>query len=186
MKESIRMILTLVIICILSAITLSITYDKTNPIIQENKVRALKEALKEVLNADHFEEIDFQTDKVKKIFKGLDNNNEVIGFVLLSEKAGFQSFIKTLIGVELKTRKITKIKIIEHLETPGLGARIEEDTFLSQFQNQELEKQNVDAITGATISSTAVIESVKDSLEEILDLIKEGKIEGVTLEENVD
>lgn len=176
MNETLQLILTLVIICILSALALSITYDKTNPIIQENKANSLKNALKDVLNADHFEEINFQTDKVKKIFKGFDKNNEVIGLVLLSEKAGFQSFINILIGVELKTKKITKIKIIEHLETPGLGARIEEDTFLSQFQNQELEKQKVDAITGATISSKAVIESVKESTEEILNLIEEGEI----------
>lgn len=179
MKEEFRLTLTLVVICILSAFALSVAYEKTNPITQENKDEQLKNALKDVLpSAESFEEIDFSSDGIKRIFKGLDED-KAVGLILLTEKAGFQSFIKALVGIDLSTKEITNVRILEHLETPGLGARIEENIFLSSFQNQPLTEQKIDAITGATISSKAVIDSVKESTNEILRLIEEGKIEGI-------
>ncbi len=128
--------------------------------------------------AESFEEIDFSSDGIKMVFKGLDEG-KVVGLILLTEKAGFQSFIKALIGIDLSTKEITNVKILEHLETPGLGARIDENIFLTQFQSQPLTEQKIDAITGATISSKAVIDSVKESTNEILRLIEEDKLQGV-------
>jgi len=179
MREEFRLTLTLVVICILSAVALSLAYEKTNLIIQENKDKQLKDALKDVLpSAESFEEIKLSSDGIKMVFKGLDKG-KVIGLVLLTEKAGFQSFIKTLIGIDLSTKEITNVKILEHLETPGLGSRIEENIFLTQFQKQPLTGQKIDAITGATISSKAVIDSVKESTNEILRLIEENRLQGI-------
>ena len=53
---------------------------------------------------------------------------------------------------------------MEHLETPGLGARIEEEEFLDQFIGKP---EKIDAITGATISSTAVIDTVEELISSI-------------------
>lgn len=154
--NKIKMVLTLVIICSLSGLVLSLVYNYTQPIIIANKERALNQTLKEVLPlAEEFEKMDSEH---FQIYKGLKNNN-TIGFAILTEAKGFQSTIKILVGIVNDT--ITKVKIIEQFETPGLGARIEEEGFLNQFESKRLTQLDVDAITGATISSEAVINAIK-------------------------
>ena len=190
MSETFQLVTVLVVISIISGVTLSLTFDATDPIIQQNKFDELMRALSDVLPANSFEEIDITSDNILKVYKGFDKSGEVVGLVVLSERAGFQSYIKTLTGIDLETRRITRVKILEHLETPGLGARIEEEGFLSGFDGHYIKKSEVDAvsgatvdaITGATISSGTVIGIVKESAFEVLGMISEGKIEGVKLE----
>ena len=166
MNETIRMVSVLVIICILSAIALSLTYESTINIINERRSEELQSALNEVYPSETFEEADVPEGllekNVKQMFKAKD------GLVLLIEQPGFQSNIKILVGIDTIKKQITDIKILEHLETPGLGSRIEEPGFLSQFKNKELEQQKFDAITGATISSSAIINAVKAVSMQIL------------------
>ena len=164
------------VISVFSAAALAVVYEKTDPIIQANKMGKLNNALKEVLPADHYEEFELGIINVERSFKAFDKDDNQTGLIVLSPAPGFQSIIKVLIGIDTKTKTITNIKILGHLETPGLGARIEEPLFLEQFRQQGLDKQDFDAITGATISSRAVINSVKETADEILKLIEEGKI----------
>jgi electron transport complex protein RnfG len=69
---------------------------------------------------------------------------------------------------------INGIEILSHLETPGLGAKIREAKFKDRFENRNLSNTawavkkdggDIDGITGATISSRAVIKRVKEGLE---------------------
>tara|TARA_Y100000310_G_scaffold345648_1_gene467716 strand:- start:6366 stop:6818 length:453 start_codon:yes stop_codon:yes gene_type:complete len=144
-----------------------------NPIIEENKNNRLMAALKEVVPlADNFEEArDIEKfEGIEFIFKGL-KDNRIIGYAILSEASGYGGDIKILTGINIEV-EITGIKIMEHLETPGLGARIEEREFLDQFTMgvdavTEATKPNIDAITGATVSSTAVISTVRELIGSI-------------------
>ncbi len=174
MNETTRMISVLVIICILSAVALSITYEKTNPIIEDIRLSNLKSALNEVYPSENYIEANVPKEllekNVKQMFKAKD------GLILMIEQPGFQSNIKVLVGINTLEKQITNIKILEHLETPGLGSRIEEPEFLSQFTLQPLEQQKIDAITGATISSKAVIDAVKITSQEILNSISKEEI----------
>ncbi len=166
MNETTRMVLVLVIISILSAVALSLTYENTIDIIEERKAAELKAALNEVFPSESFNELGVPEEFLKKNVKRMFQANE--GLVMLMEQPGFQSNIMVLIGIDLVKKQITNIKIIDHLETPGLGSRIEEAGFLVQFKNKELAKQEFDAITGATISSTAVINAVRAASAGIL------------------
>ena len=168
MNETIKMVLVLLIVSVISAVSLTLVYQKTSPIIEKNKQHELNVALKEILSeATKFEEInlDFSGTDIITAYKGL-KNNEVIGYVFLSETPGFQGYIKVLVGTD--TQQIINVKILEHLETPGLGSRITQQEFLKQFQNSEI--INYDSITGATISSSAVITSIKETQDYILKL----------------
>jgi len=165
MNETIKLTTVLTLICILSAVALSFVYESINPIIEENKNNRLRAALKEVIPlADNFKEAeDIQKfEEIKSIFRGF-KDNKITGYAILLEASGYGGDIKILVGVN-KDKEITGIKIMEHLETPGLGARIEENEFLSQFIGKPKE---FDAITGATISSTAVIDTVKELIYSI-------------------
>lgn len=176
MNETIKLVMALTIVCVVSAATLAIVYEKTKPLIDEAKLGELKKALQEVLpSAATFDELSVESPSFERIFKGLDTNDNTVGIVYLTSAKGYQDYIKILVGVDLSTKTITKIKILEHTETPGLGSRINEDSFIDRFTGKS-DFRDIDAITGATISSTAVIESVQQSLPVISNLIDEGKI----------
>ena len=92
-------------------------------------------------------------------------NNAVLGLALRTNMGAFGGPIKLLVGVDTDG-KISGIKILEHSETPGLGANAVKPAFYSQFAGKPVTdgfeaKKDVDAITAATITSRAVAESVK-------------------------
>lgn len=185
MKEDnlFKLVGTLVIISILSAIVLTFTYELSNPLIQKNKDTKLKNALKEVMpEAEKFEEVKNlpsgvkgEREGIKRVFKGYDKEGKVRGIVILSDAVGFNDFIHLLFGLDVKGR-ITQVKILEHLETPGLGERITKSDFLNQFRGKSPSLEGVDTITGATISSSAVVNRIKKDSLIIANLMKTKKI----------
>ena len=86
--------------------------------------------------------------------------------------AGFGGDIGVMIGFNLKNDKLTGIGILSHKETPGLGARVTEDTFTNNFSGRSLTEKIkvksdggiIDAVSGATISSRAVCAAVEKGL----------------------
>lgn len=106
-------------------------------------------------------------------YRAYDDADRLVGVAFKAAAKGYSSAIQTLAGMT-QEGAITRIKILEQSETPGLGMRITEPEFTRQFNN----KNNLDeiqAITGATISSGAVIEAVKRQAEEIKEWLKDGK-----------
>lgn len=103
--------------------------------------------------------------------EAFDSEKTPLGYIIEAENQGYSSVIKTLIALD-SSFKIVGLKIVSQTETPGLGTNIEKNKFTEQFinkKNNELDlKQeggNIDAVTGATISSRAVINSVKSAIE---------------------
>jgi len=90
------------------------------------------------------------------------------------EGGGFQGIIRMMVGVNPHEEKITGVKVLSHSETPGLGARITEPAFLEQFAQKSINddfevKEDVDGVTGATVSSKSVSEILKQSLPQALE-----------------
>ena len=70
--------------------------------------------------------------------------------------------------------KLIAIKVLSQNETPGLGGQVADASFTSRFSGKNISDLNdIQAITGATISSRAVIDLVKKKAEEVLSLLKE-------------
>ncbi|PJC48823.1 MAG: hypothetical protein CO035_01435, partial [Candidatus Omnitrophica bacterium CG_4_9_14_0_2_um_filter_42_8] len=87
-------------------------------------------------------------------------------------KYGYSSVIETMVGMK-KDGTITGLRVISQNETPGLGIRIAEPSFIKQFINRnvselELSKNNIHAVAGATISSRAFLDSIKSGGMEML------------------
>ncbi|MFC1860621.1 FMN-binding protein [Chloroflexota bacterium] len=106
-------------------------------------------------------------------------NSTVVGYAFLAVGKGYGGNIDILIGLEDK-ETIKGITIISHLETPGVGARITESAFTGEFTGVKIDdvalKKNdgeIDGITGATISSTAVVNAVKATALEKIKALKE-------------
>ena len=109
---------------------------------------------------------------IHEIYRGLDANGKTAAVAFVVDANGYGGTIRMIVGVEPAARKLTQIKVLEHAETPGLGARITEPAFLRQFENKSIDdafaaKQDVDAIAGATVSTIAVASTIKSALTEV-------------------
>ena len=173
-SETVQLTAALVVVCLLSGMSLAMVYDTTKPYIEENQRKALEIAQKEVFPAgERFEEladhplISTEKEGVRAVYAGY-VGDAVAGYALKVEGIGFGGSMKLLVGVEVKGNKatVTGIKVLDHLETPGLGERIKEDFFKGQFAGKKapLRADQFDTITGATISSSKVVDMVVDSV----------------------
>ena len=193
--ESIKYILTLTVICLITASLLTGVYFLTRPKIIEQKSQEEKQALKEVLpEAGYFEPV--ESEDKGSYFKAYSSSDKkkLLGYAFRTKARGYSGEIETIAGMNTQGR-ITGIKILAQNETPGLGARINEvlikktlwqaikefftggriskvsdkPWFCAQFEGKKIEElKDIQAITGATISSQALTDSVRERAKEIL------------------
>jgi electron transport complex protein RnfG len=174
MKEMMRYGFILALICVIAAGLLAGVNVLTQPKIIAQAQLEEQAALKEVMPlAVKFVAIKSDVDMKVLYYKAFDNQDKLIGFVFKASEKGYSSIIETLVGIFLDD-KINAIKVISQNETPGLGTRVTENKFRSQFSNQSsLDLADVCAITGATISSRAVMNSIMKKAAEIKELTKD-------------
>lgn len=171
------MIVSLLIICLLSAFALSKVYSITKIRIDQQVVEATETGLKQVLpQAERFEEAE-----TSKVWLGFDDHNRV-GIVFNVAPRGYGGPISTLVGVNLEG-KVTGVKIASAAEglkeTPGLGLKVTESWFRDQFKGKTKEEitlkkdgGKIEAITAATISSRAVTDGIRKGMEKYLCYLK--------------
>lgn len=172
MKEMVRYGFILAVICIAAAGLLAGVYSLTKPKILAQAQAGEEASLKEVIpEAENFEPI--KKGKTTLYYRAVDKEGKFIGAAFKAYGDGYASDIETVVGM-LKDGTITAIKVISQNETPGLGTRVTEPDFTRQFNRINIQNlDEVQAITGATISSTAVIDSVKERAHIIKGLIKD-------------
>jgi electron transport complex protein RnfG len=128
------------------------------------------------------------------VYAGYNENNELIGFAIPGSEPGFQDIIGALFGYDGIGRIIIGFEVLESKETPGLGDKIfKDDEFQTNFTELAVgpeiisvkkgQKQNpneVESITGATISSKAVVRLLNKTMAiwqtAIDDYIQENKL----------
>ncbi|OQY76109.1 MAG: hypothetical protein B6D45_04620, partial [Ignavibacteriales bacterium UTCHB3] len=111
-----------------------------------------------------------------------------VGYAMPCKGNGFQGVITLMMGVSADLKKITGISVIDQTETPGLGSEILNESFSGQFKTVNPEPEifgkkgaketdnDIVTITGATISSKAVVRIVNEGMAAMRKLKKEGKI----------
>ncbi|MBU2599788.1 FMN-binding protein [bacterium] len=161
----------LMVVALLGAIILAFSNNITAPLTKKVEEETKARARKAVINADEF----IQIDPEGRFFKAI-KDGKLLGYVITAlAKNGYAGSFGVMVGVS-PTLKVVKIKILNQRETPGLGTKIEEDWFLSQYEGKGVENlvvikeetaDKIQAITGATISSKAVTDGVKEGIEEL-------------------
>ncbi len=122
------------------------------------------------------------------VVAGYDAEGHLVGVALQAQAMGYQDVITVLYGYSFETEAIVGMRVLESKETPGLGDKIEkDDAFLANFESLDVslaaggdalanpieavksgEKEHawqIDGITGATISSVAIANMLRDSAE---------------------
>ncbi len=163
MKKKLPPFVILTIISLCAALLLALTNAVTQGPIAEASAKAADEARRAVLaDADQFEEL-AHDDTVDSLFRGL-KNGETIGYTASVTVTGYGGPVEVTIGVDANgTLQGLSVGGTKFAETAGLGARAKEPAFTDQFIGKQTPvtlKQDVDAISGATITSTAVTKGV--------------------------
>jgi Na+-translocating ferredoxin:NAD+ oxidoreductase subunit G len=171
MKEMVRYGLTLSVICAAASASLAAVNSATKPKIIEQAKAEEEASLRDVLpGGEKFEPVRSGEEVV--YYKAFDNSGKMIGVAFKAQGKGYSSTIETMVGMT-SDGNIQVIKILSQNETPGLGAQVSESKFTDRFSGKNTSDLNgVEAITGATISSRAVINSVAEKAKEIQELLK--------------
>lgn len=180
--------LILFIVTIIAGVLLGFTYELTvEPIKVQNELQKTL-AFKSIFTEGDFIPFEAKLDEnqmITSIFKVM-KENEVEGYIFqVDTKEGYGGLITLVVGLKVDG-SIKAVDVIKHGETPGLGAKIDEDLFKGQFVDRQsrglvVVKQisatddDIQAISGATISSKAVVGGVNASLEFFQNFIKEGE-----------
>jgi len=177
MNQYARMIIVLMVISIASGAVLALSYEVTNPTILEQARQKLEQSVLTVIpGATKMEQVQKED---MMIYMGLDDQGNRKGISFKATGSGFDGPIEIMVGYNPGEGKLLGIEILSMSETPGLGARIKEEAFTNQFKGKSADdkfiaKEDVQAISGATISSTAVANAIKISLDKIVKIYPVG------------
>ena len=179
--SSARLVLTLGFAGLLSGLIIVAAYEATLPRITAYKARTLKEAVFKVLpGVTTLQQLAYQDGRLEVsltvpeegflVYGGYDAAGQLVGYAVPAGGPGFQDTIRLLYGYLPGERKVVGMEILESRETPGLGDKIYKDAeFVANFHSLAIDPEievvkkgmkyapnEIDAITGATISSKAV------------------------------
>ena len=187
-----RLILVLVAFGAACGLTLAAVFGWTQPRIEKYQAGLMDDAVREVLKSpDHFTPLYVQGNtltekapagvdaaKLDKVWVGYDASGKRIGFAIPAKGPGFQNDLRLMFGYDPAAKRLTGMKILEQSETPGIGDKVEKDVeFVKEFLGVGTPIEGVkagrgagnahavDRITGATISSRAVIAIIDRRIE---------------------
>jgi RnfABCDGE-type electron transport complex G subunit len=157
MKKIISLTLFLALTSALAGAVLAGVNSITSPIIEEQKIAAVKASLQEIFSgSSEFKEIDSYTDStglVENVYEAKGN-----GYALKVTVQGYKDLITFIIGFN-QNDQIVGFKVTGINDTPGIGSKVGEADFASSIRGKNL-TDTLDTIAGATISSSAAIRGI--------------------------
>jgi len=174
MKEFMRLVIVLTVVCAICGGILAGVHAVTADAIVRQHEREELDALRDVLPPfDNNPMSDTRAVEGRTVHVAR-KDGQVCGAALKARSsAGYAGDIVLLVGLAADGR-VFGVRVLEQRETPGLGADIAAPAFRDQFRDRLLESTrwkvkkdggDFDQITGATISSRAVIGVVRETLE---------------------
>ena len=198
--SSARLMTTLAIAGALAGLVIVLVFEWADPQIQAHRAAALRAAVLEVLDgpasyqslfvtSDGLSEIapaGVDTVTAEKVFLGFDESGAPVGYAVTGAEPGFQDFIHLIFGFDAAGGRVLGMKVLESKETPGLGDKIFKDSsFVRAFRGVDTPilgvkagagtgaGNEIDMITGATISSRTVIGTVNHRIEALGSVLAE-------------
>lgn len=175
MRNIVRMIVVLTLIGAASGLALSIVYKWTKVSIEYQIIKFVKEpAVKKVLTGyDNDPLVDRTTivvgtdergNPVELVIFPAKKDGETFAVAIEGKGKGLYGLIGVMVGIS-KDGALLDIGITSHLETPGIGSKVEEASFTDQFKGLSTKKAlKVDGISGATYSSKGVMSAVTQAI----------------------
>ncbi len=167
---------------------LAVTNAAWGPKILENEQREINlkmtALLPEAVRFEHVADVDINLGKGKTfqsdVLRAVSDANEYVGWVFDAEGVGFADKIKVIVAVDKNFENIAGIDFAAINETPGFGDRANQPAFRNQFarvpadalklvkiRNPKNTDSEIVAITGATVTSTGVVNAVNNAMKPI-------------------
>ena len=178
MKDTIKLVITLVIICVIAGSLLAVVNDLTQePIanaLKKEKLAALMAVLPPCDNTPDSDTVEIEQDGQTWTFFIARKAGQYVGAAFQTRSSkGYGGDIAIMVGLKADG-SISAIEILQQKETPGLGAKIAKPAFRKLFAGRSIattrwkvkkDGGDIDQITAATISSRAVVGAIKSGIE---------------------
>ena len=192
MKDKIMMLVfVLVLGTVLTGILVAVNWY-TTPVISRNEQREVQANILQALG------IPFGEDQVEKVFadsvraRSSDGKTYYVadgqGLAFAFAGSGLWGPINGIVALNPDLSTLKAVTIIHQEETPGLGSRITEQAYLDQFRGKDFASglklvppgkasagNEIDAITGATLSPKAFLEILNSNLKDMVPVIRQGE-----------
>ena len=176
-KDIIKPVCVLLAICVIIPLALSLTNRVTADKIAELEEKNSRETMANLIEADEFTENELEDGGESFTYYIAVKDGETVGFIFKTAEKGYGGDVSVMTAVNPDgTVKSVAILDVSN-ETPGLGQNAAKESFYSQYANKksgisllkngaDTAKNEVNAVTGATITSTAVNKAVNTALEQ--------------------
>ncbi|MDR1979426.1 MAG: RnfABCDGE type electron transport complex subunit G [Synergistaceae bacterium] len=176
-KKIVQLGFILFMVTAITGVILGFVHEITlGPILQAQerlKNEALAGALPEAKSFSLMEAA-LESEPLLKEVQKAEQDGTLVGYCITVTPQGYGGLLEVIVGVTAEGR-LRAIRILSHSETPGLGAKAPLPAFSGQFENKEVETlavvkaspsspEQVQAISGATITSNAVTSGVNAAL----------------------
>jgi electron transport complex protein RnfG len=199
-----RLVATMTLAGALAGLLIVSTYELTLPRIEHHQAETMAAAIQEVLKAPARYDTLYlhggalvkrlpagvDAKKAERIYLGYDGSGRRVGFALSAVGVGFQDPLTLMFGYDAAKHEVIAMRVIASKETPGLGSKITSDTaFVAEFSPVGVPIEGVKKdratgaanevvmITGATVSSRAVIRTIDTAIarwQPLMDAYREG------------
>ncbi|MCL2030039.1 MAG: RnfABCDGE type electron transport complex subunit G [Oscillospiraceae bacterium] len=143
----------------------------------ENQLKRTRERIKQEIltGADVFEELVVEpSGSIVRVYEAF-NGDGPVGYLLELSPAGYSGQIDLMVGLSSVDGTVAGMRVLKHSETPGLGALAVKESFYRQFDGRKLiplrvvkgasGEDEIDAITGATVTTQAIAGAVNEAVE---------------------
>lgn len=164
MQKIIKLVVFLALISGLSGFCLSLVNDMTSPIIEEQKLAAVKENLEMLYPGAEFAEetVTLDADSAIQNIYTASNGGSVTGYIYKVGVNGYAGEVTYLVGINPDGSYQGFIALTYSSETKGIGTRIADAEFSDQFEGKTID-DNIDTLSGATVTSSAVVKGIDEA-----------------------
>ena len=163
-QETVKPVVVLLLICLISGLVLAAVNSVTAPIIAANEEAQAQATYSALLpEADHFSELSTTVDGVTNVLKA-DNG---AGYIVVAAARGYKGDVVATVAFD-NDGSILDLSMTAADETVGIGTKVTEEDFTGQFSGMPAENfayGDVDAVSNATYSSKAAVEAINLAIQ---------------------
>ena len=176
----------LAIICVVVTLALSSTNLLTAGKIEALAIETQNKAMAKLIEADEYHELPATTSFGDITYNAAIKDGDTVGCIFVTEANGYGGVVSIMTAVDMEG-KIIAVEILAAAdETPGLSQNVTKEYFYTRFNGMsgdiiaakagtaKKENNEIDAVTGATISSKAVTTAVNQALDYAAEIIVKG------------
>lgn len=168
MKEMVRMVVALTVLCVLSGGVLSFLKIYTAPLIEAQELNlvqgpAIRSIFPSYTNNPIAERKVFHVDATSVVVFPIKEGDTLTGVAMEQSSPGYSGPLGAMVGFAIETDTIVGVNVTTFKDTAGIGSRVYEEAFRNQFSSLQVNQDlgSVNTLSGATISSSSFIGSVK-------------------------